>query len=380
MRGKNNSLDVCIPRLIIKVVLLLILINFCWIIICKLPIGKISLYNKIYNGRLRLPYGENPSKSYNLSLYDIDAMFASHIISDRTNKKEKKLKIAFVGDSSIWGFLQQPDETLTGLLEKEYSTRDENISFFNFGYPSISVLKDILLIEKLKDYQPDLIVWFTTLEALPNKSQLNNPLVENNPKLVNEIIEKYEMKNISNLPENGMQKILLNQVRNIANLLNLQLYGIHWTATGIDQEYPESYQEAQRDFEELKKIFHGISQNDDGINKYLEFEIIRAGIEKNPDIDFILINEPVLISEGENSAQQYNFYYPKWAYDLYREEMDSFTHKNNIKYYDFWNLIPQTEFTNSAIHLSRTGEKILADEISKIVDQYLESIGVNEKS
>lgn len=32
-------------------------------------------------------------------------------------------------------------------------------------------------------------------------------------------------------------------------------------------------------------------------------------------------------------------------------------------YYDYWDLVPQTEFTNSAIHLTPFGETLLADRI-----------------
>ena len=99
----------------------------------------------------------------------------------------------------------------------------------------------------------------------------------------------------------------------------------------------------------------------------------------NKGIDFILINEPILISEGVNSAVQYNYYYPRWAYDQYRFIMRKFTKNNNIKYYDLWDVIPESEFTNSAIHFSESAEIILADKITLVIEEYIGQKGNNDK-
>ncbi|MDO9545366.1 MAG: hypothetical protein Q7J07_01275, partial [Pelolinea sp.] len=329
----------------------MMIVNFGWILISRLPIGKISFYNIFIEGRQRFPFGENPLRSYNLSLYDLNAMFASHIIDDKSQEKSDNLKVILIGDSSIWGYLQEPDQTLTGLLTREFSKRGENITFYNLGYPSISILKDLMIIENSKKYKPDLIIWFTTLEALPNKTQLDISIVNNNPDVVNQLIEKYVLKDTLRLSENALRDTFWNDRRNISDIFDLQIYGILWNATGIDQEYPDTYQTAQRDFDEPMDAFHGITPRNKLVD-YLDLEIINNGIEKNPDIDFILINEPILISEGINSSLQYNFYYPIWAYDQYRIIMDDFTEKNLITYYDLWDMVPQNEFTNSAIHLS----------------------------
>ena len=92
----------------------------------------------------------------------------------------------------------------------------------------------------------------------------------------------------------------------------MQLFGILWDATGIDQEYSETYNPAQRDFTEPIEQYYNINP-DDELEDFLALEIIENGIGKNKGIDFILINEPILISEGVNSSVQYNYYYPRWA-------------------------------------------------------------------
>jgi len=377
MKNEITRSTTSIKRIIIKTILIILIINFGWIYFSKLPIGDVSLYNIVFDGRHRLPFGENPKKSYNLSLYNLDAMFASHEI----NKKQADIEdihVVLIGDSSIWGFLQKPDNTLSGLLNKRFLEDDKKIVFHNLGYPSISILKDLMIVDRALEYDPDLILWFVTLEALPKEKQLEIPIIENNPGIVNSIVEKYELSEITLIEEKLIENTLWNQRRNISNLLNLQLYGILWDATGIDQEYPEKYNPAQRDFAKPSEQFYTVKP-DDKLEDFLALEIIKNGVEKNKGIDFILINEPILISEGVNSAVQYNYYYPRWAYDRYRFIMKEFTQNNNIQYYDLWDLIPESEFTNSAIHFSEGAEKILANEITKVIEEFIRQKGENDK-
>ncbi len=369
MKNEISYSSISIKRIIIKTLLILFVFNFGWIFISKLSIGNLSLYNSVFNGRSRLPFGENTKRSNNLSLYDLDAMFASHEISKKQIDAEY-LHVVLIGDSSIWGFLQEPDNTLSGMLNNNFLEIDEKIIFHNLGYPSISILKDLMVIDRTLEYDPDLIIWFTTLEALPIKNQLEIPIIINNPLVVNLIKEKYDLTEINKIEEDLFENTFWNQRRNIYDMLNLQLLGILWNATGIDQEYSETYNHAQRDFPEPLEQYYAVNQ-DDNLKEFLALEIIKKGIEINNGIDFILINEPILISKGINSSVQYNYYYPRWAYDQYRSIMKDFTQKNDIKYYDLWKLIPESEFTNSAIHLSKYAERILADEITLVVEDYI---------
>ena len=81
----------------------------------------------------------------------------------------------------------------------------------------------------------------------------------------------------------------------------------------------------------------------------------------------ILVNEPMLISTGTNSDIRYNFFYPRWAYDEYREMMNTLTRQNNWQYVDLWNVVPANEFTNSAIHLTPAGERLLAENLAPYI-------------
>ena len=82
----------------------------------------------------------------------------------------------------------------------------------------------------------------------------------------------------------------------------------------------------------------------------------------------ILVNEPMLSSDGANSDIRYNFFYPRWAYDEYRQMLAEHAADNPWKYLDLWNLIPASEFTNSAIHLTPAGEGLLAKRIAQAIE------------
>jgi hypothetical protein len=71
-----------------------------------------------------------------------------------------------------------------------------------------------------------------------------------------------------------------------------------------------------------------------------------------------------LISQGANSDVRYNFFYPRWAYDQYRALLAEQAAAHGWNYLDLWELVPQEEFTNSAIHLTPAGEGMLAEQVA----------------
>jgi lysophospholipase L1-like esterase len=81
----------------------------------------------------------------------------------------------------------------------------------------------------------------------------------------------------------------------------------------------------------------------------------------------ILVNEPMLISTGLNSDIRYNFFYPRWAYDKYRQILADHAAERDWHYLDLWDLVPAAEFTNSAIHLTPAGERLLANRIAEVL-------------
>ena len=359
----ENKRRIRLFAVLLKATLLFVSFNFAFVFFKDIPLGKISLYNSTFPGRERFPFGES-RESYNLSLFDLDAMFASHVING-TEKAPDEYRVLLIGDSSVWGTLLTPQQTLAGQLNASPITAcGKTVRTYNLGYPTISLMKDLMILDQAKKYQPDLVIWLTTLEAFPKDKQLWSPIVANNTERVKQLITTYQLpidENASVLtPPSNWEQTFVGQRRAIADLVRLQIYGTLWASTGIDQVYPDDYEHAQINLE-ADRDFHGLTSLQDS----LDFDVLDAGMSIAPDM--ILINEPMLISQGANSDIRYNFFYPRWAYDEYRTMLKAHATANHWKYLDLWDLAPVNEFTNSAIHLTPLGESLLSEKIDALI-------------
>lgn len=355
-------------RVAVKGLVLFLILNLLFAAWNPAGLGKLSLYNILFPGRARLPFGENPAQSYNLSLFNLNAMLSSHEIADGA-KPEDEFRVVLIGDSSVWGTLLKPEETLSGQLsDMELTCNARRVKVYNLGYPTISLTKDVMLLDLAMKYQPDLIIWPITLESFPYEKQLSSPLVANNAAAVRNLIQQYDLPLDPNDPQlvapTFWSRTIIGQRRNLADILRLQLYGVMWSATGIDQVYPK-FEAAQTDFEN-DVTFHNFTPevlNENGF----AFPMIDAGIRAAGDTPLLIVNEPILISDGINSDLRYNFFYPRWAYDQYRVMMQEKSQAEGWNYVDLWDLVPKEEFTNSAIHLTPEGESQFAAQVSQII-------------
>jgi hypothetical protein len=352
----------------LKAALLFALCNFAFLF-SNIPFGKFSLYNSVFPGRERLPYGEVP-ESYSVSPSSLDAMFASHVIAGAA-KTPNEYRVLLIGDSSVWGTLLRPEETLAGQLNAgQIEACGKTVRAYNLGYPTLSLLKELMLLDYALQYEPDMVIWLTTLESLPKDRQLTSPLVANNARRARELIARYDLSADPNDPElvnlSKWDQTFVGQRRAIADVLRLQLYGTLWASTGIDQVYPEDYVRAQIDLEPNDE-FHDLTSADRAsLQDALAFDVLEAGMSA-PNVPTLLINEPILISNGVNSDIRYNFFYPRWAYDEYRKTLQERSAEHGWSYFDFWDIAPMQEFTNSGVHLTPQGEAMLTNKIAQAI-------------
>ena len=378
---KDKTTGKFLRNVLLKGLLLFLILNFA---LAFIPhgnaVGKLSLYNILWPGRVRLPFGENPQEAYNLSLYDLEAMFASHEINAGA-KPADEFRIILIGDSATWGTLLEPGDTLSGLINQAGLTAapGKTVRAYNLAYPSMSIIKDLMLLEKALAYEPDLIVWPVTLQSFPRTIQVETPLVANNPQLVRPLIENLGLNLDPNDPQfvdsTFLDRTLIGRRRTIFDALQLQFYGLKWAATGIDQTYPADYTPAQRDFEAGDVTFQGWQEADFAPDQ-LALEVLNAGTILAGDVPVLVVNEPILISEGENSDIRYNFFYPRWAYDLYRQEMNRAAENADWTYIDLWDVVPQTEFTNSAVHLTPEGSLLFFETLRPALIEAIGSVVV----
>lgn len=359
----KSILNICVKTLVLFAGINLLFANGDYLS----RIGKISIYNTFVPGRLRFPFGEDPTRTYNLSLYNLEAMFQSHEI-EAISEDQTGLRVFVLGDSSVWGTLLKPEETLSGQLNSLAMTDCANrmLKFYNLGYPTLSLTKDAMILEEAMKYSPDLIIWPVTLESFIRKNQLESPIVSHNINKIKLIYDKYQLTypGIDKMGDAALiNRTLIGQRREVADVIRLQLYGVMWAATGIDQEYPENFPPAQKDLDS-DIVYHDWRAWRMPADE-LSLDILAAGYKIAGKTPIILINEPILISDGQNSDKRYNYYYPRWAYDEYRNIISSYAEENQLIYMDLWDTIPAEEFTNSAIHLNKNGVEKTANQIKE---------------
>jgi hypothetical protein len=352
-------------NVLIKALILFAAANALFLAFDGLPaLGRISLYNRLFPGRVRLPYGEDPAADYNLSLFNLEAMFASHEVSGPADPAE--FRVFLVGDSSTWGFLLQPEETLAERINRDTAGR---LHVYNLGYPTMSATKDLLLLKSAIAYRPDLIVWLVTLESLPQSKQLASPILQHNAAAVRGLIAAYGLHSDPADPRLAdptlWDRTLVGRRRDLADLVRLQTVGFLWAATGIDQAMPAEYDPPQRDLDP-DPSFYGLQppQLKEGD---LAFDALAAGQTLAGTVPLWIVNEPIYVSDGLNSSIRYNFFYPRWAYDQYRTLLADWCRARRVRFVDAWDWVPPGEFSNSAIHRTPAGEALLSDRLESLL-------------
>jgi hypothetical protein len=103
----------------------------------------------------------------------------------------------------------------------------------------------------------------------------------------------------------------------------------------------------------------------------LSLDVLSAGFKIAGDVPVVLVNEPIFIAEGRNHLLRYNAFYPRWAYDAYRQFMVKWTEKEVQPFLDYWDALPPTGFSDQNFHRNSFGEErfseLLAPAIKKLV-------------
>jgi len=281
---------------------------------------------------------------------------------------DDEFRMLVAGDSSVWGILLEPDDTLAGQINRLGLTADGRpVRAYNLGYPTMSLLKDLTLLDAALDREPppDLILWLLTLESFAARDQLDPALLQNNPDTVRDLIARFDLAQDADDPRfvepDVWGETIVGRRRDLADLLRLQLYGAAWALTGVDQAYGD-YTPRSIDLSD-DETWRGFAPGELARND-LALDVLRAGVARAGGVPVVLVNEPIFISDGANSDVRYNAFYPRWAYDAYRAWLADEAQSAGWTLLDLWDALPDAPcYTDSPVHLTPECSAALAQEL-----------------
>jgi len=296
-------------------------------------------------------------------------MFSAHILSSEEEKPASEFRIIFLGDSAIWGAGFPPQSALPGQITTLHlmTCDKKKVVAYNLAFPSLYVMKDLLILERAIDYHPDLIVWGVTLNSLRD-SNTNAGLFL--PPYSNEalyLIRKYNLHvpTDSLKPQTVWDETLYPNRIILKKLAILQEDSLPWIATGLDYDLFDVTQ--VRSGNDINPRNGFMDHSTKLVPDDLMLDVLKAGDQLASPTPVLVINEPIFIANGKNSNLYYDSYYSRVLYDQYRQILSRWANDTQQLYLDYWNAIPPSEFTNTPLHISAAGEAQFASLLSNTI-------------
>ncbi len=344
-----------------KALLLFVLINILFASINP-SLGDLSAYNHFIPGRVRFPFG-TAADPYVVMVDNLDVMAASHAIA--APKEPGEYRVVLIGDSSVWGEKTAARDSISeqwNALGLECNGR--KLKFYNLGYPHPSVIKDLVILDKAMEYQPDMIVWFVTLNTLIPKRL--SPFIAENSQRAAKILSEYKIpfsqeEKLALQQPSFFDRTLIGRRSDLARAIKLQALGLLWMATGQDKK-TSSKPPALSPNVDSDPAYRGLQPGVE-LKKKILFSALSAGHSMANSVPILFINEPIYIATGRNSDIRYNDVYPRWAFDQYRALMTAQASESGWNYLDLWDAVPADSFSDTSLHVSAAGERLLIQQI-----------------
>ncbi|MCS6871162.1 MAG: SGNH/GDSL hydrolase family protein [Anaerolineae bacterium] len=357
-------------RVLVKAATLFVLFNVLWYAAQPLDwLNRLSVYGVLFPPRERFPFAEFPEVSYAVTVNSLEQLFASHAIA--RPKAADEFRVVMLGDSAIWGYLLRADQTQAACINAlELRTEDgRRVRAYNLGYPTLTVIKDFLILRRALVYQSDLIIWSTSLASLYPSDQLDFPLILAHREEVSALQAQYAFKlDQYPLPSRAWQeRTFFGQRRDIADWLRHQLYAPAWASTRIDHVLPRFVAphpvNLLPDDNVLSVNVLRLREAGKIAPEDLNFDVLKAGVElaAAQGVPTVLVNEPIY--RNESHPLRYNTYYPRWAYDGYRVAFQQVAEREGWRYFDLWDAVPPDQFTDTDFHMTPSANCAYAEQL-----------------
>ncbi|KAF0106841.1 MAG: hypothetical protein FD146_2199 [Anaerolineaceae bacterium] len=371
--NKNDTPSIHPARVAVKALLLFLAFNLVYAAVRASPGWFIVIRRGGYERfpALWLPDVHNDgSVSIGREMFsNMDVLFASHILT--RPKAADEFRVFIFGDSSVWGTALYPEQTVAGQINQLdlRTCSGQRVVAYNLGYPSNSATKDLLFMQRAQQYQPDLNVWLFSMLAFQRIRQ-DVPFVVDNPLAVQELMTEYglphDASKLSVPPDPLWGATIAGQRRDLNLLVRLQASTLLLGALGMDD--PRIVHEGGIHFQDTPKAsndFFGIFPPAN-LSGYLAYETLPVASAITGG-KIIYVGEPIEISTGVFSDISYNSFFPRWAYDQFRQVVSGMSAEGGWTYLDLWNIIPEQQFSTSIFHLLPEGEAALAARLSETI-------------
>ena len=347
---------------LLKGLLFLLLFEYM-IVAVPVPTAAANAYGLLGLKRERFPLSTVPPTDAALDVGSLDAMFASHVISER--KAENEYRVLVLGDSTIWGLQSTPGDVLPGQLNRlGLHCGGKDLRFYNLSFPRSSATKDIMILDRAVQLEPDAIVWMITWYTLMPKTRIDHWIVEQNPDDFKRLARRFDF-----LPRDyeapSLWDTLFARNRELFRTARFQLYALIQLATDRDQipgppQIPATSLSADESFEGLRPPTLRENQ--------VSLDQIEDLLELAGNVPVLLVNEPILVMSGiPNSDVRYNSYYPRWVYDQYRQFMTEAASRHDWHYLDLWDMFPAEAFADTPLHLTPAAHLTLAEYLAPAI-------------
>jgi hypothetical protein len=375
---KNFAKIATIVRVAAKTLVLFVVINAVYIVINPLPaLSQLTVHNTLLPGRSRFQAVLSNDAGYGRSTTNIDLMLAAHEIAAGP-KPVDEYRVLLMGDSSVWGYLLGDHETLSENINRRnlVTTTGQRVRAYNLALPGMYATKDLLLMTHVNQFQPDLVVWFVTLEMLGQSTQKDSFFVCSNMAQLRPVLERYHIGDIGCPFEPStsiLRRSIWGQRRDLATLVFSQMDGLLWAATGIDHQVTRRNTLTRHLIGETEWRGHKGPTLDDGILILNALDAAKGLV----DAPLLVVNEPVLTLNGINTSKLYNRYMPRWAYDHYMQLLETRTQSSGIRYANLWDVVTADQFTDNEVHYTSKAVNEVADRVGQEILKVEGSITAN---
>lgn len=296
--------------------------------------------------------------------------------------------IVFLGDSTVYGPSGSSRETIPFFLEQELRKKYPNkkVNIFNLSYKGYGVSENFFLLNALKKYKVDLVIYGLNMNWLNRNQTMEyyNPVA-----LDSDIFKKPSVDALVNpksLPaplNHSASHFLTDNWALYRNRSNIAALTLHKSLAEklYDQKLqvynPDKFLEQEKYWKDItipwfKKSYKNSFAKDPN-KKFGQFNLDG----KNPQVQFLtlfmdLVNTekiPALIYSIPVNTEMFNSYkrFDPASYDRSRKKLENLVSKQ-VNFADLSFDVPGRDFADS-IHLLPSGHKVVAHKLTTVIEK-----------